>query len=319
MNEEQIKTCPICEIMPVNDAYWLTGEHRKVVDCPVCGRFWIAGELNQGLWERRKQGTISDVERRRLVQLSMAIRHASTIPLIRLEDWEKLADNPPRFTMDTKLRRLLEQIAKWAPLGSRTDLRDFHFRVLTAEIAAGGRAEVDVLVDYVIRRGFLDGQERDHTGARGAIMITVDGWKLLEPTIGVPGRCFVAMWFDPSMNDPYEKGIAAAARDCGLDPRRVDKIDFGEKICDRIVAEIRTAEVVIADFTGFRSGVFYEAGYAQALGKVVVLTCRQDQLPELAKHFDTRQFPHLPWSDPADLRTKLADRIRALRGVPQPI
>lgn len=31
-------------------------------------------------------------------------------------------------------------------------------------------------------------------------------------------------------------------------------------------------------------------------------------------HFDTRQFAHIPWNDPADLATRLEARIRAIIG-----
>lgn len=121
------------------------------------------------------------------------------------------------------------------------------------------------------------------------------------------------------MNEAYENGFAKAIQDCGLDPRRVDRMDFAGKVCDHILAEIRAAEMVVADFTGFRSGVFFEAGFALGLGKTVIFTCHQNSMADLATHFDTRQYPHIPWSDVADLRAKLADRIRALRSVPRPI
>jgi hypothetical protein len=42
----------------------------------------------------------------------------------------------------------------------------------------------------------------------------------------------------------------------------------------------------------------------------VIWTCREDDISNV--HFDTRQYPHLVWSTPGDLRVKLADRVRAL-------
>jgi hypothetical protein len=38
--------------------------------------------------------------------------------------------------------------------------------------------------------------------------------------------------------------------------------------------------------------------------------CRKDQVNDL--HFDTRQFNHILWETPEDLRRQLADRIRAV-------
>ena len=80
---------------------------------------------------------------------------------------------------------------------------------------------------------------------------------------------FVAMWFDPSMNDAWEKGFRLAVHEAGYDPLRIDRTEHVNKICDEIVAQIRRARFVVADFThgdsGARGGVYYEAGFAHGL------------------------------------------------------
>jgi nucleoside 2-deoxyribosyltransferase len=90
---------------------------------------------------------------------------------------------------------------------------------------------------------------------------------------------------------------------------RVDQVQHNDKIDDRIVAEIRRSGLVVADFTGQRGGVYFEAGYALGLGIPVIWTCRNDDVSDL--HFDTRQYNHLVWEKPADLKLKLANRIAA--------
>jgi hypothetical protein len=45
------------------------------------------------------------------------------------------------------------------------------------------------------------------------------------------------------------------------------------------------------------------------LGRPVIWTCREDDRKKV--QFDTRQYNHIFWKDPNDLRIKLADRIRA--------
>jgi hypothetical protein len=66
---------------------------------------------------------------------------------------------------------------------------------------------------------------------------------------------------------------------------------------------------VVADFTGQKAGVYYEAGFARALRREVIMTCRADDFKNL--HFDTNHLSHVKWSTPAELREKLAARIRA--------
>ncbi len=118
------------------------------------------------------------------------------------------------------------------------------------------------------------------------------------------------------MDNAYATGIAPAIQQCGYSPIRVDEQQHIGKIDDRIIAEIRQAKFIIADFTSAkdkpRGGVYYEAGFAQGLNIPVIWTCRQDMIDNV--HFDTRQFNHIVWKDPQDLQTQLKDRIAAVIG-----
>jgi nucleoside 2-deoxyribosyltransferase len=69
---------------------------------------------------------------------------------------------------------------------------------------------------------------------------------------------------------------------------------------------------VVADFTGQRGGVYYEAGYAAGRGIPVVWSCRKDQIKDL--HFDIRQYNCIDWETPAELARRLESRITAVIG-----
>jgi len=118
------------------------------------------------------------------------------------------------------------------------------------------------------------------------------------------------MWFNPDLVNIYEKGIVPALEANGYDPVRVDRIHFNDKIDDRIIAEIRKSGLLIADFTGHRGGVYFEAGFALGLGIDVIFTCRADDIEKA--HFDTRQYNHITWTDTDDLYTQLNDRLAAM-------
>ncbi len=120
----------------------------------------------------------------------------------------------------------------------------------------------------------------------------------------------MAMSFDPALTDAYERGIKPAIKDdCGFDSIRLDREHHNEKICDRILAEIRLAQFMVADFTLHRAGAYFEAGFEMGLGRPVIWTCRKDEMPKA--HFDTRQYNHIEWETPQELRAQLTDRIRA--------
>lgn len=147
----------------------------------------------------------------------------------------------------------------------------------------------------------------------GKYYITGKGWEHLESGMvgrGIPGKCFVAMSFDPTLNEAYEQGIYLAVKEgCKMDPVRIDLLQHNEKICDKILAEIRSCQFIIGDFTLQRAGVYFEAGFAMGLGRPVIWTCREDDFENT--HFDTRQYNHIVWDTPGDLREKLTNRIRA--------
>jgi nucleoside 2-deoxyribosyltransferase len=93
---------------------------------------------------------------------------------------------------------------------------------------------------------------------------------------------------------------------------RVDRVEHSENINDKIIADIRRAEFVVADFSFHPAGVYFEAGFALGLHRLVVWTCRQDEFKTDKVHFDTRPYNHIVWETEADLREKLTARVRAL-------
>jgi nucleoside 2-deoxyribosyltransferase len=93
---------------------------------------------------------------------------------------------------------------------------------------------------------------------------------------------------------------------------RVDKKEHANKIDDEIIAEIRRSAFLVADFTGHRGGVYFEAGFAMGLGLPVIWMCRRDDVKNL--HFDIRQYNCIDWSDPEELAVRLQQRIEATLG-----
>jgi len=173
--------------------------------------------------------------------------------------------------------------------------------------------ELIYLGAYLAEQGWVNKFRNDS----GHIMttITVKGYAHLAELATKQinsSQGFVAMWFDDSMTEAYEKGIAPGIKDAGYEPLRIDKKEFLNKIDDEIIAEIRRSRFVVADFTADRGGVYYEAGFAHGMNIPLIFTCREDTLQNI--HFDTRQFPHIVWRNHNDLRKQLADRISAVIG-----
>ena len=159
---------------------------------------------------------------------------------------------------------------------------------------------------------------RSYTDPEGELRyrLTFRGWDHVLGTSASSaehGRVFVAMWFHETMTSAYNEGIRPALSDIGYKPVCMNEAFHNDDINFTILAEIRSAQFVVADITGARGGVYFEAGFAKALGRDVFFTCREDRFPA-DKHFDTEHFQHTMWTTPGELRSKLREKVLALKG-----
>jgi len=146
----------------------------------------------------------------------------------------------------------------------------------------------------------------------GNVTLTWEGWKKFEEMKEagtISRKCFVAMSCSSELANIYENGIKIAVEEAGYMPIFIEREEHNEKICDLIIAEIRSSKFLIADITGQRQNVYYEAGFAHGLNKDIIWTCRQDEINNA--HFDTRQYNHIVWQSASDLKIKLVNRIKA--------
>ncbi len=197
------------------------------------------------------------------------------------------------------------------------------FQKMMAWSESTEKSEIHSLINYLKKNNWIEQTiDEDFSFPESPafiITLTVEGCRHLEElqkmTSNSP-KAFVAMWFDESISKVWEEGIKPAIQDSGYEPFRVDEAEDTGRIDDLILAEIRRSRFIVADFThgeeGTRGGVYYEAGFAHGLGIPVIFTCRKDLIGKV--HFDTRQYNHIVWETPEDLRTNLANRISAVIG-----
>jgi len=204
---------------------------------------------------------------------------------------------------------------------SRLRERPFDVVILTT-MKAGDRLKLfthdkgacDAFLRELEEQGFIRFNIATTTKETGAFFLTIKFWERVDNLKAQEldnKRAFVAMWFDESMNEYYKNGIKKALEEAGYLPVRIDLQDFNEKICDEIIAEIRRTKFLVADFSGLRSGVFFEAGFAKGLDREVIFTVRETDIEKLKEHFDTRQYNHIVYDTPEDLYKKLYNRICA--------
>lgn len=118
---------------------------------------------------------------------------------------------------------------------------------------------------------------------------------------------FIAMPFAKSFDDAFELAIRPACEAAGAYAERVDQQIFSGSIMERVYNQIAKSDLVVADMSERNPNVFYEVGYAHALGKTTILVTRsEDDIP-----FDLRQYPHIIYGGSlSHLKAELERRVR---------
>lgn len=98
-------------------------------------------------------------------------------------------------------------------------------------------------------------------------------------------KAFVIMPFSEEFDDIYQIGIKETAKNEKVTAYRLDEELFNEGMLEKIYKEIEIADFIIADLSNKNANVFYELGFAHAIGKLtILLTQNAVDIPFDLKH-----------------------------------
>jgi hypothetical protein len=122
-----------------------------------------------------------------------------------------------------------------------------------------------------------------------------------------PRNVFTIMSFKREFHDVFAS-CKEVCREFKFEAERTDETTSLERILPRIETGIRKSAFVIADVSDQSPNVFYELGYAKALGKDVIVTAKKGtQLP-----FDVGDIPTIFWEIQEDLKEGLRKCLAGL-------
>ncbi len=100
---------------------------------------------------------------------------------------------------------------------------------------------------------------------------------------------FIAMQFGDTNLDNFVQSVVKPAVKENIGYDLVDMRDVSQAgVIDNIMCvQIRDAAFVIAELSHDNFGAYWEAGYAEGLGKPVIYICEQKKFDEKGTHFDT--------------------------------
>lgn len=287
--------CCICKTS--SQIEYLGDKDAIQVVCPVCGRYNITGTLSASNIAHYAQPF-------RVSAGLRSLHRVNIIQTLSTSNVKNIAEivQPPRDPIEA-IDKILTYIVERSGRGDiYVNLEaNIDYPIVCAE-------NPDEFNFYLQKLGDLRYLEQKGNGYR----LSLVGWERyasIKKQIRRSNKAFVAMWFDETLENIWQEGFKIAIEKTGFIPMRIDLQQHNEKICDQIIAEIRSSAFIVADFTGQRGGVYYEAGYAIGLGIPVIWTIRKSDIPNL--HFDTRQYNHIAWDSATDLQENLLMRINA--------
>lgn len=147
--------------------------------------------------------------------------------------------------------------------------------------------------------------------------LTLEGWERYEAERH--GRLaghygFIAMKFGDLVLDAFAESVIKPAVREGVGYSLIDLRDVSRAgVIDNILREqIRDAAFILVDLTHDNPGAYWEAGYAEGLGKPVIYLCERAKFDKAKTHFDTNHCTTVLWSenDPAEFSRQLIATLR---------
>lgn len=274
-------------------------------DCSVCGEFIVTGSAGVGpLGSANSE--LTKVMRAVLSHRTRLARdrrvNSDDVPVINTVTIRGLLEECPRLPSPGQqatnaIRFVGEHVSNELESIKKLPAK------FQAVIGAPNRRYADRTVRELINQGILTGTltgEMQHPDAAINVDLSLLGWEGFEAErrgqiSGSHG--FMALKFNDAELDAFQRDvIKPAIRRLGYELE--DMRDAAEAgIIDNVMrAKIRDAAFVLVDLTHGSPGAYWEAGYAEGLGKPVLYLCKQSVFDALGTHFDTNHCTTVKWS-----------------------
>lgn len=224
-----------------------------------------------------------------------------------------------RILQEDRLPTLTEQrdnLLRW--LGTELEIGpaySFGYDGVGARVGSASPGAFLLLLESMTADGFLHGKHG--AGPHGEFRLAYRGLERLEQLErATPSgyNAFMALKFeDAVLNQIVDDYFKPAVKDTGFELYRLDDKPEAGLIDARLRNEIRNCRFLIADLSHANLGAYWEAGYAEGVGKPVIYTCEKSvfdgKVADIARpHFDTNHHLTILWE--ANHPQTAADRLK---------
>jgi len=285
--------CPLCSNELSKEPREDFDTRGEIYSCPNCGCFELALESQNPV------SSIASDSPEKLPILSHAVRKINE------------RQGRPKITMElissilstSQLPSPTEQVENlllW--LGDNCGFFGERIQVTpethTAIIGAANRENHHAVARELVNRGLCD---KSHIDGVEIGALSFDGWQKYEELRRgrtTSRKAFMAMAYSNEVLDRiFVNCFKPATAATGFTLRRLDEAPPAGLIDDRLRVEIRTSRFLIADLTEGNQGTYWEAGFAEGLGRPVIFTCKKSYFEEQSTHFDTSHHHTVLWDE----------------------
>lgn len=329
-----LTNCFFCgaSLNPNDRGCFLHQYHGQTCNCPKCGEYFLSFEtyINEGR-EFNNQPNRAEVSQ---VLAERKFHNKPHVAFMQKGRDDSPLDNPPDLSglnfEVLSFNQVLEHFPK-DPLEmserillslsslASTPFSKLNWRLFPRQaLFCHNDNDLVNVLDYCETAGWIKNDRTKYGGIAGLFFITPEGWeRIKELRKRVPGekpQIFVAMWFSPDVDETFAAIRDTIEMEGQLKAYRIDKQEYNNNICDEMFAEIQRSSALIADYTGNRPNVYFEAGYAKGLGIPVIMLISKSDFEDKDKkpHFDIAQYNFIAYKDLDDLKQRLRQRLRAM-------
>jgi hypothetical protein len=308
-----ITKCPVCDADLKSAPERAGMQDAFELECPACGSFTMTGTLLGVLPGWRAKDSLASAK------LSHALRRAQL-----RDEAVQLSTYTAKSVLELPLPRPSEQadlMVRWLAehLPGPGETLWVEPRTHSSIVGASSPKGFGLVVDHLFEVGLLRGTQSKTLNEPGRAHATLSmrGWEYYEQLrrgASNQRKAFMAMKYgspdlDAVVRDVFKPCVEAT----GFALRRLDDEPRAGLIDDRLRVEIQSSDFLIADLSHDNLGAYWEAGYAEGLGKPVIYTCERSKFDTAKTHFDTNHHLTVIWDalSPADAGVQLKATIRA--------
>lgn len=292
--------CPVCFSKHAPPALIQADGDRYHIQCETCGRFDVSGTVMTTM----PSSSVMTVLQR--AALSHRLRRSAAAnnvpPFLSTHALDQFLENPalptPAEQATNAVRSIGEEVRR---SGEKLEHLPSGFYAIIGSASPAMAADI---VRQLERRGIVQGAVVDSDDGVEFLDVdlTLSGWERYDAELRgrvSAGHGFLALKFGDTPLDAFVADVVKPSVKRGVGFDLFDMRDIARAgLIDNIMrAQICDAAFAIVDLTHDNAGAYWEAGYAEGLGKPVIYICEKSKFDAVKTHFDTNHSTTIPWDD----------------------